>query len=128
MLSKLVGCQLNYAFRLHLPSDLLINGLAFASVVVSRSVIYNKNKCNYYIDVSNKNSSYRPNISYIPLNYVHSTQIILSALHINTEPLREDSKNDPHFIYLLLSHPYRFGRINYSRIDEDKDGTKEFEK
>lgn len=139
--------QVNYFFRLFVPSDPVINGLPFANVTL-RKAVYDKQRWHYKIDVDDR-ISYDGSKQFIPLNYFNSTAIATSVMDpgglpmlnpasvmrysrkaIKEYPLKfsKEKADKAKNIYLVELHPERFGGgFEYETVAEDKDGTKVFE-
>jgi hypothetical protein len=80
--------QLNYFFRLYLPSDSLINGVAFANAVLRTPTTktIDPNRGHFCVSPNDVQSFY-PHKHFIALNFVVATAIAVSALDHRNRPI-----------------------------------------
>jgi hypothetical protein len=136
--------QLNYFFRLYIPNDKLLNGLAFANSVLRNpgSSTIDKVRRHFWVDPSAK--SYHPHKHFISLNYFEGTALAVSALDDDSlpiiNPLRaakvlnnlvigypliisDQDSSCVDRLYFIELHNERMG-IGYMKIESDDDKTK----
>lgn len=137
--------QVNYFFRMFVPSDGILNGCAFANIML-RAPKLDKHRATSYIGMDDA-QSYVGDKHFVSLNYLDSTAVALSAMDVaglplvNPSQVRKNMKYKPkkyklHFsekkpeevdrLYCIELHKEREG-LEYSTIEEDNDGTKIFE-
>lgn len=141
---KVLFGQFNYFFRLHIPSDTLIDKLAFANMVLRTPSVPNDMRGSHrYIDMR-ENSGFYHAKQFIVLNYVEATNLALSPLDtydypianpnsgvkesankIKSYPLKisKMSRTEVRRMYMIELHRERL-HIKYESILEDKDATK----
>ncbi len=83
--------QLNYFFRLFVPSDHVIHGLAFANLVL-RKPTDNKDTKHSSISADDMQSYYADK-QFIPLHYVCSTAVAVNAFDVDDMPIMNPSKS-----------------------------------
>jgi hypothetical protein len=135
--------QLNYFFRLYIPSDKLLNGLAFAnSVLRFPSTVIDKNRRHFWVDPSAK--SYHPHKHFVSMNYFEGTALAVSALDDESLPIinpmraakvlnnlvigyplviSDQDSSCVDRLYFIELHNERMG-IEYMKIEFDADKTK----
>jgi hypothetical protein len=142
---KLKFGQLNSVFRLNLPSDPVLMGLAFGNVT-SRDTIYCKNRWHHYIAGSGEEGVGSSKEVIVCLHDVDSTALRLSVINNAGRPFKSPDSRDSEDvysgvkqylyarkreridkIYLVEVHPERVN-FNYDSIISDNHNTKVFEK
>ncbi len=137
--------QLNSVFRVNLPSDPVVNGLAFG-FVTSRDTIYCKDRWHHFVAGSGEQGSGTSQEVVVCLHDVDSTALRLNALNSQGRPFKSPDSRDSEDvysgvkqylyarkldridrIYLVEVHPERMN-FKYDSIIADKHNTKVFEK
>eukprot|EP01034_Spumella_vulgaris_P022271 gene22271-28385_t len=109
--SRMLFGQSNYFFRLHVPSDPLIDKLALANMVLRTASAPDRNRGSHrFIDMNSPNTSFFHAKQFIVLNYFEATNVALSPLDINNYPITnpqsgiKESINQLKKLNSLLSH------------------------
>ena len=139
--------QINYMFRVFVPSDAILNGCAFANVML-RKVVEDPRRGNHCYVGMNDAQTYVADKHFVSLNYVDSTAVALSALDVEGLPIMNPSQvrknmkfapkdykllfsdkrsNELDRLYFIDLHKERLGIEYYSSIEEDCQNTKVFE-
>ncbi len=136
--------QLDYCFRINLPSDPIVHGLAIGALKVIDTVYCLKRR-HHFVDCTEHNALHGSRTSFVCLNHVDSTAIRVSALDAQHKPIMPPGSKDTQNIgdtywagifaargspvrqlFFIEAHPERL-TVRYSSIDIDKDGTRIFE-
>jgi hypothetical protein len=138
--------QINYMFRMFVPSDKILNGCAFANVVLRKPTV-DPHRGQSYVGMRDE-ETYVGDKHFVSLNYLNATAVALSALDVNDMPImnpsqvRKNMKFKPKNYKLLFSekrpdqverlycidlHKERLD-IEYDTIEDDNHSTKVFEK
>ena len=153
--SPVVHGQLDFAFRINMPEDKLVHGVAFGHFT-TRATDFDDNRRHFRVNVGYALSP-APQPRFISLNYVNSTAVALSGLAQNGLPLLKSdyltsftkaytdknkgiyapSKTSLYFLYFIELHPERvtfeYQSIWWDDPDDvmhrqiDADGTKVLE-
>eukprot|EP01034_Spumella_vulgaris_P021783 gene21783-27849_t len=137
--------QINYMFRAYVPSDRILNGCAFANVMLRKPTMDKKRGHNYV--GMNDDETYFGDKHFVSLNYVDSTAVALSALDENGYPVMNpnqvrknmkftpkdyklkfspNASEDLSRLYFIEMHKERL-ELAYDLIESDSNGTKVFE-
>src|SRR5690606_35939194 len=88
--SRVYFGQLNYFFRLYFPTDRILHGAAFASVVLRKAVM-NKDTRHYMVSAVDTESYYADK-QFVAVNYIDSTAIAVNAFDGNNLPMLNPKK------------------------------------
>lgn len=142
--------QLNYFFRLFIPCDKIVHGVAFANAVL-RQADYSPVRGCYSIAVNRgvlEDESYYPHKQFIPLNYIDSTAFSVTAFDESDLPMMSPTATLRRAKDVIKDYPLSFSKgastdvarldfvqlhkerlhLDYLSIEDDVDGTKVFEK
>jgi hypothetical protein len=138
--------QINYMFRMFVPSDNILHGCAFANMCVRRVSCDERRGGEHYVSM-NDGQSYVADKHFVSLNYIESTAVATSALDelelplMNPSSVRKNMKFSPkqyklHFsnkssnelrrLYFIDLHKER-QNIEYGTVEDDEHNTKVFE-
>ncbi len=132
--------QFNYFFRLKMPCDPLVHGLAFADVALHKAMTDLLHNGNHYISANI--GSYNQEKMYVCLNYVDGTALMVCPMDVLEVPICHSERytnatfqnekgkleinNDcrsMNRLYFLPMHPERMG-FEYRTVLNDEDRTK----
>lgn len=112
--SKVYFGQLNYFFRLYFPSDKMLHGAAFASIVLRKAV---KNKDTRHFVVSTDDTvSYHADKQFVPVHYIESTAVAVNALDDELMPMLNPKKALKAAQNAVVDYPLKYSLKNASRV------------
>jgi hypothetical protein len=108
--------QFNYFFRLHIPSDALIDKLSFANMVLRvPSAPDPKRGSHRYIDASG-NGSYFHAKQFVVLNYVEATNVAFSPLDMHSYPIANPTSGIKESVHKIKSYPLRLSKLPSTEV------------
>ncbi len=141
--------QLNYFFRLSIPCDKILDGVAFANAVL-RTEDYSSIRGCYQIPIceNKQDDTYYPHKQFVPLNYIDSTAFSVTAFDAQGLPMMSPTATLKVAKDVIKNYPLVFSKLNsnnvarldlvelhkerlhveYLTVEEDRDHTKVFEK
>lgn len=141
--------QLNYFFRLYLPCDTMLNGVAFANVVLRQTDFSPIRGCHSIVMRRGEyeDHSYYPHKQFVPVNYIDSTALSVTAFDVKEMPMMSPTATMKRAKDIVKDYPLCYSNeassdvfrldfvelhkerlhLEYLSIEQDRDSTKVFE-
>lgn len=114
---KLYVGQLNYFFRMFVPSDLIVNGVAMANIVL-RNVGYSPvHGCYQIKNMMNDVDSYYAHKQFVPLSYIDSTALAVIAMDKHELPMMSPDATLRKAKDRIKDYPLVFSNQNFSDVE-----------